>query len=262
MQTPRALPTLAEMFSLAGRTAVVTGGSSGIGGGIARALAGAGAHVVIIARGTGRIDAAVADIREGGGGAEGVTADLSTRAGAAAAIAGVQSSAGNPDILVTAAGINIRPPMAELSVDQWDATMRVNLDAPFLLGQAFAPAMMNAGYGRFIHISSQQAQRPFAHSGAYGVSKAAVEGLARVQSEAWAPYGVTANTLVPGFVPTPLNTRLSADPAVVAALAARTTVGRNGTPEDFAAAAVFLASAGSAYVTGQTLAVDGGFSVH
>lgn len=140
--------------------------------------------------------------------------------------------------------------------------MAVNLEAPFLLGQRLAPGMAERGFGRLIHISSQQAHRPFASSGAYGVSKAAVEALARSQAEAWSPHGVTANALIPGFVQTPLNRRLSSDPATVDALAARTLVGRNGLPEDFAGAAVFLAGPAAAYVTGQCLAVDGGFSVH
>jgi gluconate 5-dehydrogenase len=122
--------------------------------------------------------------------------------------------------------------------------------------------MAERGYGRIIHISSQQAHRAFVDSGAYGVSKGALESLARSQAEAWSAQGVTCNTLVPGFVMTPLNARLSADPARVAALAARTMVGRNGVPADFAGAAVFLAGAASSYVTGQSLFVDGGFSVH
>jgi gluconate 5-dehydrogenase len=122
--------------------------------------------------------------------------------------------------------------------------------------------MAARGYGRIVSISSQQAHRPFAASGAYGVSKAGLEALARSQAEAWSAQGVTSNVLVPGFVRTPLNERLGSDPATVAALAARTLVGRNGLASDFAAAAVFLAGPGSAYVTGQSIAVDGGFSVH
>jgi gluconate 5-dehydrogenase len=144
----------------------------------------------------------------------------------------------------------------------WDATMRLNLDAPFLLGQRFAPGMAQRGYGRLIAISSQQAHRAFVDSGAYGVSKAALEGLARSQAEAWSGSGVTSNVLVPGFVLTPLNARLQQDPERIRALAARTMVGRNGLPEDFATAALFLASPASGYVTGQSLHVDGGFSVH
>lgn len=251
-------PTLQSLFGLHGRTALVTGGSSGIGRGIAGALAGAGARVLIAARTQSAIDQSVAEIRADGGIAEGIRADLSTRAGGYA----LADAAGETDILVSCAGLNLRPPMPELDEQTWDATMAVNLDAPFVLGQRLAPGMAERGYGRLIHISSQQAHRPFGDSGAYGVSKAAVEGLARVQAEAWSSQGVTANVLIPGFVPTPLNRRLSSDPARVEALAARTLVGRNGLPEDFAGAAVFLAGPGSAYVTGQSIAVDGGFSVH
>ncbi|MFJ3320450.1 MULTISPECIES: SDR family NAD(P)-dependent oxidoreductase [unclassified Curtobacterium] len=250
--------SLQQLFGLDGRTALVTGGSSGIGRAIATALADAGAHVLVAARTAATIDATVAAIRQAGGSADGIVADLSTRAGAHA----LADTAGDVDVLVNSAGINLRPPMADLDEDTWDATMAVNLDAPFVLGQRLAPGMAARGYGRIIGISSQQAHRPFAASGAYGVSKAGLEALARSQAEAWSGHGVTSNVLVPGFVRTPLNERLSADPATVAALAARTLVGRNGLASDFAAAAVFLAGPGSAYVTGQSIAVDGGFSVH
>lgn len=250
--------SLQQLFGLDGRTALVTGGSSGIGQAIAVALADAGAHVLVAARTRSTIDATVDDIRAAGGSADGIVADLSTRAGAHA----LADAAGDVDVLVNSAGINLRPPMADLDEATWDATMAVNLDAPFVLGQRLAPGMAARGYGRIVSISSQQAHRPFAASGAYGVSKAGLEALARSQAEAWSAQGVTSNVLVPGFVRTPLNERLSADPAAVSALAARTLVGRNGLASDFAAAAVFLAGPGSAYVTGQSIAVDGGFSVH
>lgn len=250
--------SLQQLFGLDGRTALVTGGSSGIGRAIAVGLADAGAHVLVAARTRSTIDATVDAIRAAGGSADGIVADLSSRAGAHA----LADAAGDVDVLVNSAGINLRPPMADLDEATWDATMAVNLDAPFVLGQRLAPGMAARGYGRIVSISSQQAHRPFAASGAYGVSKAGLEALARSQAEAWSAQGVTSNVLVPGFVRTPLNERLSADPATVAALAARTLVGRNGLASDFAAAAVFLAGPGSAYVTGQSIAVDGGFSVH
>ncbi|MFF2051636.1 SDR family NAD(P)-dependent oxidoreductase [Leifsonia sp. NPDC058194] len=247
-----------ELFALDGRTALVTGGSSAIGKAIAFALAGAGAHVLVAARTVTAIESTVAEIRSCGDSADGVRADLSTRDGAHA----LADVAGHVDILVNSAGINLRPPMPELDEATWDATMAVNLDAPFILGQRLAPGMADRGYGRFIHISSQQAHRPFASSGAYGVSKAALEALARSQAEAWSASGITANVLIPGFVQTPLNRRLSSDPETVERLAARTLVGRNGRPDDFAGAAVLLAGPSSAYITGQSIAVDGGFSVH
>jgi len=253
---------LSELFSLDGRVAVVTGGSSGIGRAAAGALARAGAEVVVVARKEQELTATVDELVAEGCRAAWVSGDLGTRDGVRAAAEAAAGVFGEPDILVNSAGINLRPPMGELSEDVWDTTMALNLEAPYLLGQRFGPGMAERGFGRIIHITSQQAHRAFVQSGAYGVSKGALESLARSQAEAWSPHGVTCNTLVPGFVMTPLNERLSSDLEKVAALAARTLVGRNGLAEDFAGATVFLASRASAYVTGQSVFVDGGFSVH
>ncbi|MCM2417286.1 SDR family oxidoreductase [Streptomyces sp. RKAG293] len=253
---------LSDLFSLDGRVAVVTGGSSGIGRAITGSLARAGASVVIVARREKELTATVGELAADGCRAAWVSADLSTGDGVRTAADEAAAVFGEPDILVNCAGINLRPPMSELDDAVWDTTMAVNLKAPFLLGQRFGPGMAERGFGRIIHITSQQAHRAFVQSGAYGVSKGALESLARSQAEAWSPSGVTCNTLVPGFVMTPLNERLSSDPEKVAALAARTMVGRNGLAEDFAGAAVFLASRASAYVTGQAIFVDGGLSVH
>jgi gluconate 5-dehydrogenase len=253
---------LSDLFSLEGRVAVVTGGSSGIGRAIAEALARAGAGVVIIARTEAGLTETVDGIQSAGGRAAWVQADLGTREGVRRAAAEAVEAFGEPDILVNSAGVNLRSPMNDLDDDVWQTTMAVNLEAPHLLSQRFGPGMAERGFGRIIHISSQQAHRAFVQSGAYGVSKGGLESLARSQAEAWSPYGVTANTLVPGFVMTPLNARLSSDPEAVAALAARTMVGRNGLATDFAGPALFLASKASAYVTGHSLFVDGGLSVH
>ncbi|MEW1644003.1 MULTISPECIES: SDR family oxidoreductase [unclassified Streptomyces] len=253
---------LSGLFSLDGRVAVVTGGSSGIGRAAAGALARAGASVVVVARKERELAATVDELTADGCRAAWVSADLGTREGVRAAGDAAAEVFGEPDILVNSAGINLRPPMGELSEDVWDTTMSLNLEAPHLLSQRFGPGMAERGFGRIIHITSQQAHRAFARSGAYGVSKGALESLARSQAEAWSPHGVTCNTLVPGFVMTPLNERLSSDPDMVASLAARTLIGRNGLTEDFAGATVFLASRASAYVTGQSVFVDGGFSAH
>ncbi|KUN33044.1 dehydrogenase [Streptomyces longwoodensis] len=253
---------LSDLFSLDGRVALVTGGSSGIGRAVAEALARAGARVVVVARREAELAKTVGELEALGARAAWVSADLGTRAGVRAAAKEAVGAFGEPDILVNSAGVNLRPPMGEVGEDVWDTTLAVNLEAPFLLGERFGPGMAERGFGRIIHISSQQAHRAFVQSGVYGVSKGGLESLARSQAEAWSPYGVTSNTLVPGFVMTPLNARLSSDPGRVAALAARTMVGRNGLAEDFAGAAVFLASRASAYVTGQSLFVDGGLSVH
>ncbi|MFI0513035.1 SDR family NAD(P)-dependent oxidoreductase [Streptomyces sp. WSLK1-5] len=253
---------LSQLFSLDGRVAVVTGGSSGIGRAIAGALARAGASVVIVARREKELASTVTELTSDGCRAAWVSGDLSTREGVRTAAEAAAAVFGEPDILVNSAGVNVRPPMPELTDEVWDTTMAVNLEAPYLLGQRFGPGMAERGFGRIIHITSQQAHRAFVQSGAYGVSKGGLESLARSQAEAWSPHGVTCNTLVPGFVLTPLNARLADDPSRVASLAARTMTGRNGLPDDFAGAAIFLASGASAYVTGQSIFVDGGLSVH
>ena len=251
---------LADLFSLDGRIAVVTGGSSGIGQEMARALALAGARVVLVARDESRLADATAGMLAGGGSAAWVSADLAVRSEVSRAASEAEAAFGPVDILVNCAGVNIRPPFASLTVQDWDLTMAVNLTAPFLLGQWFGPAMAARGFGRIINVTSQQAQRAFANSGGYGASKGGLASLTRSQSEAWAASGVCCNSVCPGFVATRLNAHISADPALSAALAARTMVGRNGSPADFAGVTVFLASRASGYVTGQTLYVDGGFS--
>ena len=251
---------LSGLFSLTGRVAIVTGGSSGIGQGMAVALARAGAQVVLIARDARRLEESAAALRAQAGQAAWISADLGDRAAVGSAAEAAADAFGEPDILVNCAGINLRPPLAELTADQWDLTMSVNLTAPFLLGQRFGPSMAARGWGRIINVTSQQAGRAFANSGGYGASKGGLAALTRSQSEAWARSGVCCNSVCPGFVPTRLNAIVANDPARSAAMAARTMVGRNGEPADFAWVAVFLASRASDYVTGQTVYVDGGFA--
>jgi NAD(P)-dependent dehydrogenase (short-subunit alcohol dehydrogenase family) len=163
---------LPSLFSLEGRVALVTGGSSGIGREIAQALAQAGAAVVLVARGADGLGAAQRAIEAEGGRAAILSCDLAERARLAACAERARAAFGAPDILVCAAGINIRKPMLELTEDDWDRTMRLNLDASFLLAQRLAPAMIAQGWGRIINIASLQAVRAFGNSGAYGVSKA------------------------------------------------------------------------------------------
>jgi NAD(P)-dependent dehydrogenase (short-subunit alcohol dehydrogenase family) len=251
---------LDELFSLRDRVAVVTGGSSGIGRAIALALGQAGASVVIIARNAGNLAATVEELAAVGCKAASVRADLGDRAALDRAAHEVRAAFGPPDVLVNCAGLNLRPPMGQLTIDRWDELLAVNLTAPFLLGQHFGPQMAERGWGRIINITSQQADRAFGNSGGYGAAKGGVASLTRSQSEAWAARGVCCNAICPGFVATPLTAEVSADPVRLAALADRTMVGRNGLPGDFAGAAVFLASAASDYVTGQIIRVDGGFS--
>ncbi len=251
---------LHRLFSLDGRVAVVTGGSSGIGQAMARALAGAGARVVIVARQAAAIDETVSEIRAAGGAAGSIRADLGRRAEIGPACDRLRAEFGAPDILLNAAGVNIRPPLAQLTADEWDHSLAVNLSAPFLLGQEFGPAMVERGWGRIINVASQQAIRAFGNSGGYGASKGGLVALTRSQSEAWAGSGVRCNAVAPGFVPTPMTRQVADDPVRSAALAARTMIGRNGQAADFEGIAVFLASDASDYVTGQLICVDGGFS--
>jgi NAD(P)-dependent dehydrogenase (short-subunit alcohol dehydrogenase family) len=251
---------LSELFSLNGRVALVTGGSSGIGQAIARALAMAGAQVVIVARGAEALARTTAELRTEGCDAAWVSADLGDRAALDRGAQEAVAAFGEPDILVNAAAVNLRPPMDALTVQEWDQTLAVNLTAPFLLGQRFGPAMAGRGWGRIINITSQQAMRAFANSGGYGASKGGLASLTRSQSEAWAASGVCVNAVSPGFVMTALNRHISSDPVMVAALAARTMIGRNSEVTDFEGIAVFLASRASDYVTGQVIFVDGGFS--
>jgi gluconate 5-dehydrogenase len=251
---------LDRLFSLDGRVALVTGGSSGIGRAIASALAHAGARVVVLARGQRGLDDTVRELRAAGRSAVAVSADVADRDALARAAEAAAGEFGEPDILVNSAGINLRPPMDALTAAEWDQTIAVNLTAPFLLGQRFGPRMAQRGWGRIINVASQQAVRAFGNSGAYGASKAGVAALTRSQSEAWAARGVCCNAIAPGFVVTPLTAVAASDPARAAALAARTMVGRNGEASDFEGVAVFLASPASDYVTGQVVFVDGGFS--
>jgi NAD(P)-dependent dehydrogenase (short-subunit alcohol dehydrogenase family) len=249
---------LEELFSLAGRVALVTGASSGIGRSIALALAGAGAQVVLVARDENRLRSTAAEV--GSAGAY-LCVDLADRAALAAALPAMARPFGDPDILVNGAGVNRRPHLDALTVDDWDVTMAVNLAAPFLLGQHFGTRMAARGWGRIINIVSQQAVRAFGNSGAYGAAKAGLAGLTRSQAEAWSARGVCCNAIAPGMVRTPLTEQVFADPQRVAAMAGRTMVGRNGDVADFGGLAVFLAGPSSAYLTGQTIFLDGGLSV-
>ncbi|PRX98836.1 SDR family NAD(P)-dependent oxidoreductase [Allonocardiopsis opalescens] len=253
---------LADLFSLRDRAALVTGGNSGIGRAIAGALAGAGASVVVSARNEANLAATVAELTGAGLSAAAVPADLGERAQVRRLAERAAEPFGEIDILVNCGAVNIRPPLAELTEEQWDRTMAVNLDAPFLLGQHFGPRMAARGWGRIINIASQQAFRAFSDSGAYGAAKSGLVALTRSQAEAWSPHGVACNCVSPGVVATPLNERLFADPGTAERLAARTLTGRNGETADFRGPVVFLASSAADYVTGQNLFVDGGFSAH
>jgi NAD(P)-dependent dehydrogenase (short-subunit alcohol dehydrogenase family) len=251
---------LESLFDLTGRTALVTGGNSGIGLAMARALGLAGASVVLAARRGDELASACGALSADGIAAAALPADLSD-AGAAASIASRCAAAGHVvDIIVNAAGVNLRQPFQDVTAEAFDLHMALHLRAPFLLAQAFAPAMADRGWGRIVNIASLQSWRAFPDSAPYGAGKGGVLQLTRAIAEAWSSRGVTCNAIAPGFFPTPLTAAVFNDAGRAAKNAAQTAIGRNGELGDLVGATVFLASDASAYITGQTLAVDGGFT--
>lgn len=164
------------------------------------------------------------------------------------------------DILINAAGINLRQAFAEVTPESWNQQLALNLGAPFFLSQALAPAMASRGWGRIIKIASLQGSRAFANGAPYGAGKGSVVQLTRAIAQAWSNQGVTCNAIGPGYFPTALTAPVINDPALVALHAVRTAIGRNGELQVLHGATVFLSSNASAYITGQTLMVDGGYT--
>jgi gluconate 5-dehydrogenase len=256
------MKSIFELFSLDGKVALVTGANSGIGQTMAQTLAQAGASVVLVARNQARLQDTLTAIERDGGRAAAQSCDLAQREQIDRLIAQAPSRFGPIDILVNAAGVNPRPPLAGIDRALYDEAMAINLDAPFLLGQHFGQDMAGRSWGRIINIGSMQTVKAFGNSGVYGISKSGIGGVTRVLAEALSPRGVNVNTIVPGFFPTPLAAAVFNDPARANAMAARTMIGRNARLEDICGATLFLASRASDYVTGHALFVDGGFAVH
>lgn len=249
---------LTRLFDLTGRTALVTGGNSGLGLALARALGLAGAGLILTARREADLAVAAEDLRAEAIAGEVLPADLAEPAAVADLVARLDSRP--VDILVNAAGMNLRQPFAAVTAEAFDRHMALHVRAPFLLTQALAPGMAARGFGRVINVASLQSYRAFPDSAPYGAAKGAVVQLTRAIAEAWSARGVTCNAIAPGFFPTPLTQAVFADSERAARNAAQTACGRNGELTDLYGAAVFLASEASAYVTGQTLPVDGGFT--
>lgn len=249
-----------QLFDLSGRVALVTGASSGIGRGMARALADAGAYVVLTARRADQLKGAAQDIEGAGGKAATIVCDLTDRAQVRDLADRAAGPFGPPQILVNAAGINLRQHADVVTDDGWDRTQALNLDAPFFLAQRLVSGMRKAGGGRIVNIASLQSIRAFENGIAYGASKGGLMQLTRAMAEAWSRDGITCNAIAPGFFRTELTEPLFRDSATIEHLAAQTMIGRVGRIEDLYGAVVFLASRASDYITGQTLFVDGGWS--
>ena len=250
------MANLTPLFSVKDRVACVTGASSGLGQRAATALADAGAKVVGVAR---RAEA-LADWAEGHTNRAGVVGDVTDRDGLADLVAEISAPFGAPDIVIHAAGLNTREAADDVTPEGWDATLAVNLSAPFFLSQALVPAMRDKGGGRIVNFASLQSTRAFPGGIGYGATKGGVTQLTRAMAEAWSRDGVTVNAVGPGFFPTELTAAVFSDPDRAARNAAQTCIGRNGVLEDIDGPLLFLCSDASAYVTGQVLMVDGGFT--
>lgn len=244
-------------FSLAGRTAVVTGGGRGLGAGITAALLEAGADVVVLARRdlpqdlTETADALGRTI-------ELVSVDLADRAAVDEAADDVLARH-QIDVLVNNAGVQDRFPAAEFPLDAFDRVLDVNLRAVFQLAQQFGRPMLERGDGAIVNLASLLSFQGGLNVPAYAASKGAVAQLTKALANEWAGQGVRVNAVAPGYMATEMNEALLADPVRLEQLSARIPAGRWGTPADIGNVVVFLASAAAGYVHGQVLAVDGGW---
>lgn len=243
------------LFDVSGKTALITGGGSGLGQFMANVLAEAGSRIYLVGR---RED----KLRQTLMGYDGAIFPLDlAKPGAAESLFELVKKFGKqPDIIVNAAGINPRLHADEITEDDWNYTVNLNLSVPFLISQKFVPHMKAQRWGRIINIASLQSNRAFENGIAYGAAKGGILQLTRAMAEAWSPNGIMVNALAPGFFPTELTAPLFADPIVSGRLAAATAIGRNGALEDIRGPLIFLASDASGYVTGQSIAVDGGFT--
>ncbi|MBL6609503.1 MAG: SDR family oxidoreductase [Rhodobacteraceae bacterium] len=245
------------LFDLSGRIACVTGASSGLGKQAASALAAAGAQVIGVAR---RAEALSDWAERIGPKAATLSADLSERSQIKEIAAQIAIPFGAPDIIVHAAGINTRESADSVTDEGWDITLNLNLATPFFLSQALVPNMKAKGWGRIVNFASLQTARAFPGGVSYGASKAGIAQLTRAMAEAWSGFGINTNAIGPGFFPTELTGPVFADAERAARNAVQTCIGRNGDLSDIDGPLLFLCSRASAYVTGQVLMVDGGYT--
>jgi NAD(P)-dependent dehydrogenase (short-subunit alcohol dehydrogenase family) len=252
-----------SLFDLTGHIALCTGGSSGIGKRMAWALMNAGAKVILVARSEKNLAQAKTEFTSQSGMDESVAtiaADLSDRSCLGDIVSTATDIFGAPDILINAAGINLRQAADDITDETWDQTLNINLSTPFFLARHCSAGMKQKGSGRIINIASLQSYRAFPNSMPYGASKGGITQLTRAMAENWSADGIMANAIAPGFFPTELTKAVYENPEMLAHNASMTAIGRNGELADLDGTTIFLASRASSYVTGQVIAVDGGFT--
>jgi 2-deoxy-D-gluconate 3-dehydrogenase len=249
-------------FDLSGKVAIVTGGNGGIGLGMARGLADAGAAIAVVGRNEAKSIAAVAELKQLGASAISIISDVTDKAAVSAMVERVCHELGRIDILVNNAGINIRKPPHALDIAEWDSVIRTNLTSAFLCSQAVYPAMKQAGGGKIINIGSMMSIFGASFAPAYAASKGGIVQFTRSCACAWAADNIQANAVLPGWIDTDLTKRAREQiDGLHERVLARTPAARWGASADFAGIAVFLSSHASDFVTGSAIPVDGGFSI-
>ena len=249
-----------RLFDLGGRVAIVTGTSRGLGQYFARALARAGADLVLTSRRLSDLTPFQAEIEALGRRAVALELDVRDRESIERMAAAAEAAYGHLDILVNNAGCNVRKPALDVTWDDWNLVVDTNLRGSFFVAQAVARRMVARNYGRIINIGSVTSVAGYAGLGPYGASRGGIRQLTMSLAHDWGKHGVTVNCLAPGWFRTAQNKVMYEDEAWVDYLVERIPVGRPGQPTDLDGAVVFLASETSRYVTGQTLLVDGGIS--